>query len=344
MKITIKVLDVKDGDAIIIMLEKNRKKLIMLVDGGKPSYYKKVINELKPLLEYADKKAPDVVLCTHYDSDHIGGLIPVVKHYGNNIGEMWMFKSLPVKFTKAKKIGVHNDSLLGSFDDVVMKDNWSAMFSGDELSLYNTLITSIRQQKELENLVKFLKIKLLEPFAEKCKITGWPEIKIVAPVFSYYKQLFPNGFTQELIRNEITAIQALQSNTRASKKANDPFKILDKTSKEISNINIASVILLITIKKRKYLFTGDAGVSSFEHIKNYKEVLKNIYWLKIPHHASARNINSELIKLMKPKYAIISGKKYINKLVINCFQCVTKNIISTSVTKKTISVCHTIKP
>lgn len=325
------------------MLEKSRKKLIMLIDGGKPAYCKIVTEELKPLLSYASKKAPDVIVCTHYDSDHIGGLIPVVKHYGNNIGEVWMFKSLPLKIAKTKKIAVHNDPLLGSFDDVTMKDDFSTALSEQELSFYNTLITSIKQQKELETLVKSLKIKLLEPFEGKCKLSGWPEVKIIAPALGYYKKLFPKGFTEELIKNEITALEAASTKAQLTKKAKDPFAELDKVSKEISSINMASVILLLTIKKRKYLFTGDAGVASFENIKNHKKVLKDIYWLKVPHHASARNLNAALIKLMKPRYAVISGKKYISKLVVDCLSAVTKNIVSTATTKKTITVYHTTR-
>lgn len=342
MKITIKVLNVKDGDAIIVMLEKGKKNLIMLIDGGKRAYWKKVTSELKALLKYTGKKAPDVVLCTHYDSDHIGGLIPIVKHYGKNIGQVWMFKSLPLANAKAKRIGVHNDPILGSFDDVTMKNDFYKTLSAEKLVYYNTLITSIKQQKELETLVKSLKLKLLEPFEGKCKLSGWPEIKIIAPALSYFKKLFPKGNTEAIISNEIIALEAASSKFHLKKNAKDPFAELDKANKDISSINMASVIMLITLKGRKYLFTGDAGVASFENIRNYKSVLKNIYWLKVPHHASERNINGALIKIMKPKYAAISGKKYISKLVIECLNVEAQNIKSTAASNKTISICHKI--
>lgn len=67
-------LDVGQGDAIFIDSPNHKR---ILVDGGKN---RKVLTELGKILPFADKKI-DVVVATHPDSDHIGGLPEVVSRY-----------------------------------------------------------------------------------------------------------------------------------------------------------------------------------------------------------------------------------------------------------------------
>lgn len=67
-------LDVGQGDAIFI---ESPYKGRMLIDGGKN---RQVLSELGKVLPFGDKRI-DVVLATHPDSDHIGGLPEVVSRY-----------------------------------------------------------------------------------------------------------------------------------------------------------------------------------------------------------------------------------------------------------------------
>lgn len=73
---TLKVyfLDVGQGDAILVESPSRGR---VLIDGG-PN--RKVMSELGKILPFADKRI-DVVLATHPDADHIGGLPEVVSRY-----------------------------------------------------------------------------------------------------------------------------------------------------------------------------------------------------------------------------------------------------------------------
>ena len=52
----------------------------MVVDVCQPWHYKKIMKPvLETILDELGKPAPDIVVATDYDSDHIGGLIPVDK-------------------------------------------------------------------------------------------------------------------------------------------------------------------------------------------------------------------------------------------------------------------------
>ncbi|MBI2087010.1 MAG: MBL fold metallo-hydrolase [Candidatus Zambryskibacteria bacterium] len=67
-------LDVGQGEAIFIETPNKRQ---MLIDGGKN---RKVISELGKIMSFGDK-AIDVIIATHPDADHIGGLPEVVSRY-----------------------------------------------------------------------------------------------------------------------------------------------------------------------------------------------------------------------------------------------------------------------
>lgn len=67
-------LDVGQGDAVLIDSPQHNR---VLIDGGKN---RKVLSELGKILPFADRRI-DVVVATHPDADHIGGLPEVVSRY-----------------------------------------------------------------------------------------------------------------------------------------------------------------------------------------------------------------------------------------------------------------------
>ena len=73
-KLSVYFLDVGQGDAIFIDSPQHSR---VLVDGGAN---RKVLSELGKILPFADKRI-DVMVATHPDKDHIGGLPEVVSRY-----------------------------------------------------------------------------------------------------------------------------------------------------------------------------------------------------------------------------------------------------------------------
>jgi competence protein ComEC len=74
---SISFLDVGQGDSILIQAPNSRQ---LLIDGGKD---KKVLGKLREVLPQSDTSI-DVVIGTHPDADHIGGLVDVLNNY--NVG------------------------------------------------------------------------------------------------------------------------------------------------------------------------------------------------------------------------------------------------------------------
>lgn len=73
MPITLKILQVKHGDAIIIECQQDDNRGVVVIDGG-PQSTNKVFNDA-----IAQYPCIDLLVLTHYDEDHIGGILSYVR-------------------------------------------------------------------------------------------------------------------------------------------------------------------------------------------------------------------------------------------------------------------------
>ena len=68
--------------------------------------------------------------------------------------------------------------------------------------------------------------------------------------------------------------------------------------------NESSIITLLTYNNFSMLFTGDAGIETFNKLKN--NLPSNITVLKVGHHGAAGVINKDMANYLNPKYSIVS--------------------------------------
>lgn len=78
-EMTVAFLNVGQGDSIYIEAPNGVQ---MLIDGGRSS---RVLTELSKVMPFGDKSI-DVVIGTHPDADHVGGLVDILSNY--NVGQM----------------------------------------------------------------------------------------------------------------------------------------------------------------------------------------------------------------------------------------------------------------
>jgi beta-lactamase superfamily II metal-dependent hydrolase len=319
MDVKVTMLNVKDGDAIIIELQKTDKTLVMVVDGGEPSCYKtKMKPKLESVLKSHNKKAPDIVVCTHYDSDHIGGLIPLIKDYISEIKEVWVHKTpelLNGYIEKAIHLKEHKEKFFKKLFENYQSPSKQLLVEKADL-----IIESLPQLKRLIDLIPESKLK--QVYHKQRPLADWQEIVVLGPTKKYYDLLFPSTKTfEQFILEE--ALESLPSEKvelhlleMAGIKPCDTLKQDAET--KLTSTNKASIIFAIDKADKRYLFTGDAGIESFKSIPNWETELKDLYFLKVPHHASDNNISKELIELMQPVYAYNSGFKYQDDAVLKC--------------------------
>lgn len=338
MEIKINMLDVKDGDAIFIELTKPEinKRLVMVIDGGKSDFY---ITKIKPKFEEIisnnGSHTTIIVVCTHFDSDHIGGLIHLVDEYIDIIDEVWVHKTpviLNSYFNSASNILNENTKHIHGYDSFAFVDLFERWGNNERLLLEKKAELIIESIPELKKFVELIpNHKLKEPFGiSKPLENDWPEITILGPSIEFYNSLFP---TSKLLENfiseeseEILPSKLSCVKTMLKKGGVLPCDLLKKEHEtRLTPTNKASIIISIENKGRKYLFTGDAGIDSFKNIPNWGTILKDIYFLKIPHHASDNNLSKELIGLMQPEYAYNSGDKFENPYILKCLETKKKN-------------------
>jgi len=318
MKIKINMLNVGDADAIIVQLEKKQKQLVILIDGGNAQNAESVINKLESILLELKKDGPDLVICTHYDADHIGGLKKIARYFGKRIGMVWIHKpnleDLDSTIATLKESQNHQDFK-------ILEEQFQ--LSGKNVNDY--LSPLLESYKDMEDLVRFLEknsIETFEPFAGD-QYLDWDEIKVLGPTPAFYQTLLPK---LKSARRRSKEQQLYESNNGdfnflTFDDWRTPCDYLDKRPK-VSNtaVNQASIIIQIKAEEKNYLFTGDAAIQSFKNISGYPQSIENIYWLKVAHHGSRNNNSSELFELMKPAYAFVSGDKHIDDEVVECLK------------------------
>ena len=120
-------------------------------------------------------------------------------------------------------------------------------------------------------------------------------------------------------------------------KIDDEFKLGDANIKVIyvgndsENLNNSSIVLKLTYKNIRFLFTGDVE-SSVEKAILDKDIQADI--LKVGHHGSSTSSSDKFIKSVNPSYAIISvGKdnsyKHPNKKTLTTLEKYNAKVLRT---------------
>jgi beta-lactamase superfamily II metal-dependent hydrolase len=324
MKIKIKVLNLGDADCTMVLLENEQSKYLMIIDSGKKSHSEIIHEKINLFMETESINRIDAVILTHYDDDHIGGMLKLFNYFQAKINTLYAMGISETLNIPTKNKRIEYEGFLPADDD----DSIGSSTNFCKNKNLDLLIRTIEQEKELIKEVNKTKISIKKPIANSLNIEGFPEIQILGPSEEYLTSLYPKiSQLEDFFEGE----SILQSYEGESSRFEDPFEHLDSIKKSnVTKENLVSVILMITINGRKFLFPGDAGIKSFLVLPNYEEQLKDLFWLKVPHHGSINNINSELIKQFSPKHAAISGKKYYSEVVASCFNAIGSDVKVTS--------------
>ncbi len=295
MDIKIQMLNIGDADAIIVQLKKNDQVLTLLIDGGK------IQEHANKIIKYFEDYhlTPDVIICTHLDYDHIGGLKYIVKEYYQQIKAIWVHR--PENHESTLRRGLEIDSK-----------------SCSKSERRELIISSL---KDLDSFIdeaekNGLKDSIFEPFSDSTEkevltlCANWG-IKILGPSKEFYESLLscfrsysPAEFFEE------SMLKTLEPCNAIGKEGNDAPE------------NESSLIFQISNGDKGYLFTGDAGLQAFKRIK---DKLGKVYWLKIPHHGSRKNLDKELIQKLSPERCFISAIGENGHPDSNLVKCLTKH-------------------
>lgn len=306
----IDMLDVKAADAFLIhAFSKNDQgeeiEYVVLVDAGNERDGEKILSHIK---KYYRQQYIDLVIITHCDIDHYGGMKSLIEMHnqktnGFRIGKVWVHD--PYKHVNVDDVKyIRKDKTLR-----VRLDEAYAFSDGE------TLLNLLDQSK------------ITREEAYRGKKYDELNIEVLGPSENYYKSLLPDfrvnlDFKQEQFEDEYVERGGIFQ-------SEDDFysKALEDASDDPSKVNQSSVIFKFCPDNKVFLFTGDAGKEAICRVIKPDLVpdplLKNIDWLKVPHHGSKHNLNNAIISYLHPNVSYISTEKYgkyANRCTVNALK------------------------
>lgn len=322
----------KNGDAFLLTTLLPEP-IHILIDGGYGSTYKEHIFPDLSLLA-SKGQSLDIVVATHIDSDHIGGLIEFFQSNGSALSP----EVIPVKqvlYNSLRSINSVEESALVDDDLILLREISSIGFPlGEEVS---ELEISAKQGSALGALLLrgsyswnlsegYKSINTLD--SQSLEVSKNIKLQILSPSKQRLEQL-KSWWIKELRRlgfigsvgnghNFDDAFEFLC----AQKKAEDAVEILTPISHQntcsleksyspdISLTNASSIAFIANLGEMKFLFMGDAWSEDIEcqleEMKKDKEMLV-FDAIKISHHGSVHNTSPKLLTLVDSPAFFISS-------------------------------------
>lgn len=272
------ILKAYTGDCILIKTFNSiNEEFIILIDGGTPSTFEYSLkNELRNLSKI------DLLVLTHIDSDHIGGLLKFLNNSlidRIDISEIWV--------NHPELIDINSDGLISFNQANKLKD--------------------LILQKKRQTIIR--EISTAERFIEKDNIF----FTILSPTKDILDSLYQNWEYNKYKKNieisvssEITNIDSYKiSLSDLSKNKFAPIKTIEQDI-----VNASSIAFLLSCPDVNFLLLGDSRSEIIEkelYTLEYTSDMPLICdYVKISHHGSKNNTSATLLELLDSTNYIIS--------------------------------------
>lgn len=337
-KIEIELLPANEGDCILITIE--NEDMHILIDGGTAETYR---DHLKTRLIQLRKegKMIDLLIVTHIDNDHIGGIIELLKENSSDmdskiikIKNIWHNSYRHLQFEKKQMLGKVEKNILnkiiangevytnnlrknGSISAIQGTTLAGLIFEGgyhwnDQFEGQAIINNGINYQFGKECFISVLKPSLsdLEKLGEKWKRDlkkskysfEFSKDKLFDDAFEYYCRFMPIGGTGN---NQ----KICYSNETTEKMTIE--ELAEKSMEEDNSVtNRSSISVIISYRNKKLLFLADNIADNVLEFLSQEDKAYSL--VKLPHHGSANNISSDFIKRIESDMYLVStnSKKY----------------------------------
>ena len=317
------MLDVGAADAFIIYfaVENDCKKrnYLILVDAGNYNDGDKVIKHIR---KFYRNPVIDLAIVSHCDKDHYGGFVRILEKIDNKDTDA----------VQIKEFWVNDPSQHDVDPDDVQRVQTQGTVDDRLKSVY-----TLSDKENLLDLIDKLEIKREEKFSKICCRVGLPPVALKDSEYNCFTVIGPTKCYYESqildMRNNLKAI--CEASESYSSYSNGSSQYLDDADDDDSAHNQSSIILLFQVNGKKYLFMGDAGEDAYDNLlSQHKALIKDVYWLKVPHHGSDHNLTTDMINYINPYVAYISTERenhYLSQSTIDALNDVGCRVYSTHV-------------
>lgn len=298
----------KSGDAICIrwgnLHGPRDEQKVVVVDAGYSDTGMKILEHLE---KYYHTKKIDLLISTHPDGDHVGGLTSLIENA--EVKEFWIHQPWE-----------HNANLASEFADGRITD----------ASIAKRMQENLQKAYDSVKLAKKKEIEIQEPFQGMT----WDDAKLVVigPTKSYYETLIPDfaRMPEKAIKTESSGMinAGLEAFYEKAKKiieyvadwfSDEGLDDKDTTSAQ----NNSSVIFKLELDGKTLLFTGDAGITALDMAAEYIDK-NSLRFIQVPHHGSRRNVGPEILNKLIGNIVEKDQKKSITAF-ISCAEGSTKH-------------------
>ena len=293
----IRFLQAFNGDSIWISFLEDETPRNIIIDGGTGDTYQSNLRRTGELYEIVNlirnkKQNVDLLVLTHFDDDHIGGILRWLdndKEAATLIKKVW--------FNSGKEIAKKLKSCENKDLDIEIADEADNFYTspkqGIKFEKYlrdNNLWEEEIIEQGAEYTLFDLKFKILSPNDEK--------LEKLLKLYEKQKDYFTSGDEYDFQTSLKDFID---------RESHPDFKF--KEDKSVANG--ASIAFIMEYKDRNFIFLGDAHPSVLiEGLNKFgynKDNLLNVELMKVSHHGSMYNTNKELLDIIKTNNYLISS-------------------------------------
>ena len=282
-------LPVKNGDSFVIECDKGNQHGVVVVDGG-PTGYGKVLQS-----KVEETGIPDLLVLTHYDEDHIGGLTQYINSCVAK-GE-----------SPAKEVWANCAGYVEVEEPVMTK----SIVQGVKLSELLNRESRMRGMAWRDDVVEGIDKDF--PFASIEVVSPTPEVRELVIQKQKEEGLKQQAKAKSLDKEAVVEVDDLTI----------PLEILAKGAVKAPNLkksnelaNAASIAFILRCDGLSILMLGDGyphNVEAYLRKKGYSEDNPlEVDFVKVAHHGSMNNTSNELLDIIKCNHFIIptNGEKH----------------------------------
>ena len=293
---TLEAVKAKHGDSLLLHYGDSDRPRVALIDAGPPGVYKQFLaprlDELRAKLEDDDGALPlDLVMVSHVDQDHVYGVMQLLRGMARDL----------------------DDNQAARFDVRELWHNAFHKLAGDpdagpeRASMAVAAIQSARPNPvSAPVLASVGEGQQTAALAEKLNIprnAGQPLL------LAGHEDDRPGGLKLAVVGPSQARVDALRD---------EWAKVIEAKPEQLapadfddSVFNLSSLIVVATVGERRILLTGDALASDIvdglaaANLLDAGKVHFDV--LKVPHHGSDRNVDTEFFRSVTADHYVISG-------------------------------------
>lgn len=316
--LNIKLVPAEYGDCLWISVCEDKTCNILIDGGTKKTYQNFIKTEIQHFKEVG--QSLNLMICTHMDYDHIGGLIEILKNEDEKfIKNIWYNGLLQTVNSKYYSLPENEYSTRDNkiLDEIISKGVISNEEKEIGINEGMSLGVLIEDKKIPLNKVVGGKALSTEHISDVIKLERGIFIRILGPSKENLERV-ENVWKKEMIHrnycfrisNKIKLTEAFEYQLETIKLFYANEKILvnqvEELEKYMGNLDVvdnsetngSSISFILEYKDKKYLFLGDSIIDE-SILNNIKKAVGYNYRfaaIKLPHHGSRYNISLDFIK------------------------------------------------